>query len=171
MRTTCHKIPAPVSQVHLSLEFECPTPGIVELLPGKGKFQQSAKSVPAAAAFASDTETALSLPALFSFIYESFPLHMFGEHLQYLTPVIKDSVKPLFPKQKLGEWTILKVPSIQLPVSSTFLLDIYAHCSKPFHCVFLSHPVFLRPGKAAFRQIGRMSMESDVELTVTISWV
>ena len=68
MRTTCHKIPAPVSQVHLSLEFECPTPGIVELLPGKGKFQQSAKSVPAAAASAPDTETALSLPALSSFI-------------------------------------------------------------------------------------------------------
>ena len=34
MCTTCHKIPAPVSHVHLSLDFECPAPlGIVELFP------------------------------------------------------------------------------------------------------------------------------------------
>ena len=40
MHTTCQKIPPPVSRVHLSLEFECPAPpGIVELLPTKGKFQ------------------------------------------------------------------------------------------------------------------------------------
>ena len=48
MCTTCHEIPAPVSMVHLFLEFECPAPpGIVELLSTKGKGQRLAKCVSA----------------------------------------------------------------------------------------------------------------------------
>ena len=159
MCITCHKIPAPVSMVHPSLEFQCPAPpGIVKLSPTKGKGQRFAKCVSAPTATAPNSGTALSLPALSLFLYESFPTQIFGEQLQYLTPVLKDSVKPLFLKQQVGEWTTLNFSSIEHPVSSIFLL---AHCSNPSHCVLLSCPVFSRTAKAAFRQIGKMFIESE----------
>ena len=194
------KLPVAAQMVHPSRDFEAPTPaGILSLLPSSNKktaHKAVASDTPSISTSTVITDLSISTPDdcparllprkatpltehteenpmqspdpfMNCNIFENFPTDFFASAKVFLHP-INPPLVPLFPGNMSS---IVLHPFIQPPYSSTFLLDLYTHCSQEHHVVLVSRPVFFKPSKEVFRQVGRMSFQEGQQSTLAIAWL